>query len=163
MGRVADAIAAHKEECNVRVRREAAHWADWDFHFGHQWIEILDDKGDVEFSAGLWPGRGFFGGRGKVRSPDPYAGESSDQIRSLPVRRLKDCEKSCEEVRKCIRDSVAADSKNPPSYNLITNNCRDWAEKILKACCIAIVSDAVIAQIRKLELQIELVGDTPPF
>lgn len=127
--------------CNVRVRRESPRWQNGVLYVGHEWIEILDEAGQIIWSAGFWPSGNVFFSRGQVHIPDPDQGNPGNtiDIERTPTGRgtAFNCdEKNCADIRECIQERAQHDQADPPYYMLITNNCRNWVTKILTMCCI---------------------------
>jgi len=136
------------EICGVRLRRENVHWEGSELHVGHEWIEFVDPSGATTFSAGFWPvGKNIWWTDGQVMTPDPHGGDTSSNVHTEEIFRpnmqtaggtnLPKCaDASCDDIRKCIKDAVDQSQKNPPGYRLLTNNCRDWAEEMIRKCCL---------------------------
>ena len=138
------------EECGVRIRREKVHFEGLSLHVGHEWIEFVDSSGQVTFSAGLWPGGGWFQtifdtNGGQVASPDPTGGKTSPEIFTVDIfpqpgetPYIDDCEDAdCADIQKCIRDLVDHEKSSPPAYSLLLYNCRHWVTNILEQCCLS--------------------------
>jgi hypothetical protein len=76
------------EVCGVSVRRENASFqlSTGRIAVGHQWIEFVDDNGQVTFSTGFWPSGNIWQSRGAVEIPDPYEGEANS-INARPMEK----------------------------------------------------------------------------
>jgi hypothetical protein len=128
--------------CGVFLRRHSPRFVGRRIDIGHQWIEVVDPHGKVEYSAGFWYRWHAFvpWGPGRVCRGDPFAGKQGF-VRNRPIRKKNDCGKTCEEVRQCLKDEVDLEEKNPPRYNYLFSNCWDWSERILGKCCLVLVPD----------------------
>lgn len=132
------AMVKQLEVCGVRVRREKARfkWSTGTIAVGHQWIEFVDQNQAVTYSAGFWPSGNLWGSSGVVAIPDPYHGET-DGIHSRSIEK-RSAGHTCDAITACIRSQALYDLSNPPTYRLWGFNCRDWTERVLARCGLAI-------------------------
>lgn len=128
--------------CLVRVRRKPPKWG-WPIDVGHEWLEIVDAAGTVTFSAGFYPTGNIWGSAGKVVSPDGYppgtAGLATIDVSRTPPGKgtAFGCDdKSCDDIRQCVRNGVSDSQADPGAYSLPVKNCRHWVTFILTGCCV---------------------------
>jgi len=98
----------------------------------HQWVKICGDtpthdKGAKD-SNGFWPGSGV---PGTVQNPDTYGdGRTKKPYDSKRITSTPEDEAA---LRKWIEDNHdhndSSSSRNP-NYGYLTNNCRDWVDKV---------------------------------
>ncbi len=129
--------------CGVRVMRQRPHFANGDLYYGHEWVELLDADGEIEWSAGFWPAGMSIWGDGSIYIPDEYEGRDHlvDQLeleRTAPgLGTAFGCdERDCDAIRRCIIDRAIADQADPPTYSVLMSNCRHWVTRTLTRCCI---------------------------
>lgn len=132
------------EICGIRIRQQSPHFENGDLYVGHQWIEFVDQAGNVSGSAGFWPTGNIFWSTGKVEVNDPYQGDTSSHTHTVELfstpggtSEIDDCEAAtCEEIRECVDFRIDVTRDSPRIYSVALYNCRHWVTNVLELCCL---------------------------
>lgn len=134
------------EYCGIRIRQQSPHFEGANLYVGHQWIEFLDQAGNVTSSSGFWPSGNLFWGGGEVKTNDPYHGDTSSSTYTVEVfptpggtDEIEDCkEATCDEIQDCVRFRIEVTTDSPRIYSLLLYNCRHWVTNVIEQCCLTV-------------------------
>ncbi len=111
---------------------------------GHYWIEMLDEKGNVE-SYGWYPGTDnvvklVAGAPGILLSPDQHEGEGATE----EFHPILTADLTPDQIRKGIRDF--ANSYRGKNWALFTQNCHTFVDELMKEVGIKIIDPTPIPE-----------------